>query len=308
MTRFGLSAVVVAVALLSWAGIANAVDAVDVFDAVEHGYADNDGVKIHYASLGEGPVIVMIHGFPDFWYSWRNQMAALSSDYKCVAVDLRGYNKSDQPKGVENYDMKLVISDIAAVIKSLGLEKAIVMGHDWGGMVAWQFALNYPGMCEKLVICNLPHPRGLARELAHNEQQQKNSQYARNFQKEGAHENMSAEGLAGMAAGKDPIVRKRYIEAFSNSDFEAMLAYYKQNYPREPYQEDTSPVVKTEMPVLMFHGLNDFALLAPALNNTWDWMGKHLTIVTVPGAGHWVQHDAADLVSNMTKLWLQLDE
>ena len=308
MKRFGLRVALVMALVMGVAGVAAAVDAVDVFDQVEHGYADNNGVKIHYASLGEGPVIVMIHGFPDFWYSWRNQMAALSSDYKCVAVDLRGYNKSDKPKGVESYDMKHVVSDIAAVVKSLGEEKVIVMGHDWGGMVAWQFALNVPEMCEKLIICNLPHPRGLARELAHNEQQQKNSQYARNFQKEGAHEGMTAEGLAGMAAGQDPTVRKRYLDAFNNSDFEAMLAYYKQNYPREPYEEDTSPVVKTEMPVLIFHGLNDFALLAPALNNTWDWMGKHLTIVTIPGAGHWVQHDAAEHVSNMTRLWLQLNE
>lgn len=308
MKRIRLSVAVLAAALMSWANVAAAVDAVDLFDDVEHGYADNDGVKIHYASLGEGPVILMIHGFPDFWYSWRNQMAALSNDYKCVAVDMRGYNKSGQPKGIENYEMKFLVSDIAAVVKSLGEEKVIIMGHDWGGMVAWSFALTEPEMCEKLIICNLPHPRGLARELAKNEQQAKNSAYARRFQTDGSHKGMTAKMLAGAAGGKDPKVRERYVEAFSNSDIEAMLAYYKMNYPREPYQEDPSPVVKTEMPVLIFHGLNDTALLAPALNNTWDWMGKHLTIVTVPGSGHWVQHDAADLVSNMTRLWLQLEE
>jgi len=308
MKRTKLSATILAATLMFAVGSAGALDAVDVFDQVDHGFADNDGVKIHYASLGEGPVIIMIHGFPDFWYSWRNQMAALSSDYKCVAVDQRGYNKSGQPKGIENYEMKLLVSDIAAVVKSLGEEKVIIMGHDWGGMVSWQFALTHPDLCEKLIICNLPHPRGLSRELAKNEQQAKNSAYARNFQKEGAHKSMTGEMLAGAAGGKDPAVRKRYVDAFNNSDIEAMLAYYKMNYPREPYTEDTSPIVKTEMPVLVFHGLGDTALLAPALNNTWDWMGKHLTMVTVPDAGHWVQHDAADLVSNMTRLWLQLEE
>jgi len=305
MNPIRLGATVIVAAILSGVGIASADD---VFDKVEHGFANNDGVKIHYASLGEGPVIIMIHGFPDFWYSWRNQMAALSSDYKCVAVDQRGYNKSGQPKGIENYEMKYLVSDIAAVVKSLGEEKVIIMGHDWGGMVAWQFAMSHPELCEKLIILNLPHPRGLSRELAKNEQQAKNSAYARNFQKEGAHKSMTGQMLAGAAGGKDPEVRERYVEAFNNSDIEAMLAYYKMNYPREPYQEDTSPVVKTEMPVLIFHGLGDTALLAPALNNTWDWMGKHLTLVTVPGSGHWVQHDAADLVSNMTRLWLQLEE
>ena len=91
----------------------------DVFDRVKHGYATSDnGVKIHYASLGEGPLVVMIHGFPDFWYTWRHQMAALSSRYQVVAIDQRGYNLSDKPKGVENYDLKLLVGDVAAVIRS----------------------------------------------------------------------------------------------------------------------------------------------------------------------------------------------
>src|SRR5436190_11686247 len=146
----------------------------DVFDRVTHGYAvSGDGVKIHYASLGQGPLVVMIHGFPDFWYTWRHQMAALSKNFQVVAIDQRGYNLSDKPKGVENYDMRLLVGDVAAVIKSLGQEKAIVVGHDWGGMVAWQLALNVPQMVDRLIILNLPHPRGLSRELANNPAQQK---------------------------------------------------------------------------------------------------------------------------------------
>src|SRR5580704_1858145 len=151
---------------------------------VKHGYADSNGVKIHYASLGTGPLIVMIHGFPDFWYTWRDQMEALSDNYQCVAIDQRGYNLSDKPKGVENYDIHFLVADVAAVIKSLGRDKAILVGHDWGGMVAWNFALANPRMTDKLIILNLPHPRGLMRELAHDPQQQKNSQYARNFQQQ----------------------------------------------------------------------------------------------------------------------------
>src|SRR5437773_6362752 len=99
---------------------------------VEHGYADSNGVKIHYASLGKGPLIVMIHGFPDFWYTWRDQMEALSANYRVVAIDQRGYNLSDKPKGVENYDIRLLVGDVAAVIKHLGRDKAIIVGHDWG--------------------------------------------------------------------------------------------------------------------------------------------------------------------------------
>jgi pimeloyl-ACP methyl ester carboxylesterase len=274
----------------------------DLEDRVEHGYATNNGVKIHYASLGKGPLIVMIHGFPDYWYTWRDQMEGLSANYQVVAIDQRGYNLSDKPKGVENYSIQLLVSDVAAVIKQVGRDRAIIVGHDWGGIVAWTLAMMRPDLVEKLIILNLPHPRGLNRELATNPQQQKNSQYARNFQQEGAEKNLTAESLAFWV--KDAEVKKKYVEAFKRSDFEAMLNYYKRNYPREPYTLDTSPVVKVKMPVLMIHGLNDTALLAPALNNTWEWLEKDLTLVTIPGASHFVQQDASDLVTRSIKMWL----
>jgi len=258
-------------------------------------------VKIHYASLGKGPLMVMIHGFPDFWYTWRDQMAELSREYQTVAIDQRGYNLSDKPAGVDNYDMSLLVGDVAAVIRHLGREKAVIVGHDWGGAVAWQFATHLPQLTEKLIILNLPHPRGLRRELANSPQQQKNSQYARNFQQEGAHLKLTAEGLGGWV--KDPQAKQKYVEAFRRSDFEAMLNYYKKNYPRGS-SEDTSPLVKVKAPVLMIHGLNDQALLPGALNNTWDWLEKDLTLVTIPGAGHFVQQDASDLVTRSMKMWL----
>ena len=276
----------------------------DVFDRVKHGFADSDGVKIHYASLGQGPLVVMIHGFPDFWYSWRHQMNALSGDYRVVAIDQRGYNRSDKPKGQANYDLGLLVDDVKAVVEHLEAEQAVIVGHDWGGFVAWGFATKYPDMTDQLIICNLPHPRGLARERALSNEQKRNSAYARRFQQPGAHRMLSAQGLARRI--QDPKVRLRYIEAFERSDFEAMLHYYKQNYGEPPYLEDTSPVVKVKPPVLMFHGLNDQALMSGALNDTWKWLEKDLTLITIPGVGHWVQEEAAEQVSGMMKAWLQL--
>jgi pimeloyl-ACP methyl ester carboxylesterase len=270
---------------------------------VTHGYATNDGVRIHYARLGQGPLVVMIHGFPDCWLTWRAQMPALAKNYEVVAIDQRGYNLSDRPKGVEHYDMKILVADVAAVIRARGRERAIVAGHDWGGMVAWTFAMTLPEMTEKLVILNLPHPRGLTRELANNPDQQKNSAYARRFQQEGAHTNLTAEGLTFWI--KDPAAKLRYVEAFRRSDFEAMLNYYKRNYPREPYVEDTSPLVKVQCPVLMIHGLKDKALGHAALNGNWQYVEKDLTLVTVPEADHWVQQDAADLVTRTIVGWLR---
>jgi pimeloyl-ACP methyl ester carboxylesterase len=274
----------------------------DIEKRVEHGYAENDGVKIHYASLGTGPLIVMIHGFPDFWYTWRHQMAALSEQFQTVAIDQRGYNLSDRPQGGENYRMRHLVSDVAAVIRHLGRERAIIMGHDWGGAVAWQFATHLPAQTEKLIVLNLPHLRNLSRELARNPQQQQNSQYARNFQQEGAHLQLTPEKLSQWVA--DPQARERYIEAFQRSDFEAMLHYYKQNYPRPPYEESSSPVVKVQASVLQIHGLEDKALLPGALNDTWEWLEQDYTLVTIPHAGHFVQQDAADLVTRTIRSWL----
>jgi pimeloyl-ACP methyl ester carboxylesterase len=265
-------------------------------------YAENGGVRIHYATAGRGPLVVLVHGFPDFWYTWRHQFSVLTNDYQLAAMDLRGYNLSDKPAGVENYDLKLVVEDVAAVVRHAGREKAIIIGHDWGGAVSWNFAMTHPEMTERLIILNLPHPRGFMHELATNPRQQANSSYARSFQKEGAHEKLTAEALSGWV--KDPEARAKYLEAFRRSNFESMLNYYKRNYPREPYAEPSAPFPKVACPVLMIHGLDDQALLAGALNNTWDWLGADLTLVTIPGAGHFVQHDATELVNRSIKSWL----
>jgi pimeloyl-ACP methyl ester carboxylesterase len=284
----------------------------DIFDRVKHGYAVSDGgVKIHYASLGEGPLVVMIHGFPDFWYSWRSQMDALSAQFQVVAIDQRGYNLSDKPKGVESYDMRLLVGDVAAVIRHLGRDRASIVGHDWGGMVAWQFAMNLPQMTENLVILNLPHPNGLLRELKSNPEQIKNSEYARAFQRLSPDDPtvffgqpMTSETLSSWV--KDPAARKRYAEAFARSDFDAMLNYYKRNYPRAAGAEAPAApsMAKVKAPVLMFHGLDDRALHSDGLSGTWNWVEKDLTLVTVPGAGHFIQQDASELVTSTMRWWL----
>ncbi|MCA9023841.1 MAG: alpha/beta hydrolase [Planctomycetaceae bacterium] len=268
----------------------------------EEGYADSNGVKIHYVTAGEGPLLVMIHGFPDYWYTWREQMPALAAHFKVVAIDQRGYNKSDQPGGVENYKVDKLVGDVAAVVKHFDAEKAVVVGHDWGGMVAWSCAMSMPDMVDRLVILNLPHPNGLMRELANNPDQQKASAYARSFQQEGAASALTAEALTFWV--KDADARAKYVEAFQQSSFEGMLNYYKANYPREPYTIPETSLPKVKCSVLMIHGLDDTALLPGALNDTWQWVEKDLTLVTVPGAGHFVQQDAAEFVTRTMVNWL----
>lgn len=271
---------------------------------VEHHYAENslDGTSIHYAAAGEGPLVVMLHGFPDYWYTWRHQMAALAGDYRVAAADLRGYNLSGKPKGIESYGMKLLLGDVTAVIENEGREDAVIVGHDWGGAIAWQFATRLPRMTRKLAVLNLPHPSGLTRELAENPEQRRASAYTRYFQEEDAHEALDAGRLSRWVS--DPAAREKYVAAFERSDFEAMLFYYKRHYPQEPYRALGPPETRVQAPVLLVHGLEDPYLFPGALNGTWEWVDGDLTLVTAPGAGHFVQQDAADLVSRTLGGWL----
>ena len=268
----------------------------------KHGFATSGDVRIHYVTRGTGPLVIMIHGFPDYWYTWRNQMPALAESFQVVAIDQRGFNESDQPVGVKNYTLDKLVGDVKSVIEHFEREQAIVIGHDWGGMVAWQFAMKHPEMTERLVILNLPHPNGLLRELANNPEQQQNSAYARFFQTDAAASLVKPESLVDWV--KDPAARQKHLAALQRSSMEGMLNYYKANYPREPYAAPTNEGPKVKCPVLMIHGLKDKALLPGALNDTWKWLEKDLTLVTIPDADHFVQHDAAEKVTSTMVKWL----
>jgi epoxide hydrolase 4 len=300
----------------------------NLIESVKHGYVDNEGVKIHYAALGSGPLMIMIHGFPDYWYTWRYQMEILSKRYHCVAIDTRGYNLSDKPKGPDAYSMALLVSDVAAVIRHFGQEKAVVVGHDWGGAIAWALAITRPDLLERLIILNVAHPLALAREILNNPEQMKSSQYAWDFQAPEAHKSLvkifqdnhllseyqnQLGALSGLSDAellslwvRDPEARKQYIEAFEQSDVESMLNYYKKNYPKKEFLISKGPLhlPKIKVPVLVVFGLKDKAILPSTLNNTWEFLEQDLTLVTIPDAGHFVQQDAADLVTRTMKMWL----
>ena len=273
-------------------------------ESARHGFAASEDIKIHYVTMGEGPLVIMLHGFPDYWYTWRKQMPELARYFQVVAIDQRGYNKSGQPEGVDNYSMDKLVSDVEAVVKHFGRTKATIVGHDWGGAVAWSFAMSRPEMIERLVILNLPHFNGLRRELANNPAQREASAYARRYQTEEAASQLTAEGLTFWV--KERQAKEKYIEAFRRSSFEGMLNYYKANYPREPYDQPEDEYPKINCSVLMIHGLKDEALLAGALNDTWEWLANDLTLVTLPDAGHFVQQDAAAAVTRTIVSWMIL--
>lgn len=295
----------VVVVLLCTTTYANASTVDELFENITEGYVNSDGVKIHYATAGEGPLVLFIHGFPDLWYTWRHQMAALMDDYQVVAMSQRGYNLSDKPKGKENYDFKYLVADVEAVVNHFPQKKANVVGHDWGGSVSWKFTMTHPELVENLIICNRPHPRGRNRELATNNAHKEASVYVRRFASEPGDMGFTAEAMARRYKD-DPKLYKRYLEGFQHSSFEAMTDYYRQNYPDPPYLVDEGPPTPVTVPVLMFHGLDDRALGHEALNHMWEWLDKDLTLVTLPGVGHNSHLDSSEFVSGMMKNWLDL--
>jgi pimeloyl-ACP methyl ester carboxylesterase len=271
-------------------------------------YAETRGVRIHYAVEGQGPLVVLIHGFPDYWATWKPLMAELNNaGYRTAALDLRGYNLSDKPQGVAAYAMPNLVGDVAAVIAAEGQPKAVVIGHDWGAAIAWQVAFTRPDLVDKLVIMSVPHPAGMARELATNKAQQEGSNYARAFQKEGSEKALTAEGLAGWV--KDPAEKPGYVAAFRRSDFAAMMNYYRANYPRGAGADVQAPAgaavaQRVKVPTLVIHGMKDTALNAAGHAGTWDYVDADTTILMVPTAGHFVQHDAEALVDVTVRDWL----
>ena len=271
-------------------------------DPEDH-YAVNGKVKIHYVAEGSGPLVVMLHGFPGWWYTWAPMMGALKDKYRVVALDMRGYNLSDKPKAVDAYKFPELVGDVDAVIKAEGKPSAIVVGHDWGGAVAWQVALTRPDLVNHLIILSTPHPAGLARELAINPAQQKNSQYARDFQKPGSEKNLTAESLAQGVPEPD---RAKYVEAYKRSSFTGMMNYYRANYPSETGAAVQAPASfpKIKAPVLIIHGEKDTSLLAAGHNSTWEQVDADTTILMIPNAGHFVQYDALPMVNRTVRDWL----
>src|SRR5579859_6416310 len=141
-----------------------------------------NGIRLHYVEAGAGPLVVLLHGFPEFWYSWRYQIPALAAaGFRVVAPDMRGYNTSEKPPGVKSYTVDLLAADVAALIRAAGADRAAVAGHDWGGAVAWATALLYPDLLSRLIVLNAPHPAAFLREL-HTLNQLRRSSYIALFQ------------------------------------------------------------------------------------------------------------------------------
>jgi pimeloyl-ACP methyl ester carboxylesterase len=275
----------------------------DVWEEVTHHFADNNGTRIHYVSLGEGDPVVFVHGFPDFWYSWRYQMAALSPHFRTIAIDNRGYNESDKPRGVEQYAMDHLMEDVKAVIDDIGAEKVNLVGHDWGGVIAWMFTMHHQALVERLTILNLTHPRGYASVVSNPTPEQKsNVAYAHRFAASPTNDEPVPQRVLDAPRGGDE-VDERYRHALGQSYWDGMTNYYRANYGGLADQ-DNNNLPDITCPVLQFHGLKDSAVDKDGLRDTWNWITADYTLVTNSRVGHFIQWESPELVSNTMKWWL----
>ncbi len=266
-----------------------------------------NGIRMHYVTQGTGPLIVLLHGFPEFWYSWRFQIPFLAdAGYTVVAPDLRGYNGTDKPR--TGYQVSNLLRDIEGLVKGLGYEQAVIVGHDWGGALAWSFAMRYPQMTQRLIVMNAPHPAAFSRELRTAKQLRK-SWYMFAFQLPWLPEYfLGRNGAAAIgdaiyqaAAQKSafpPDVLARYREAMSKPGaLRGGLSYYRALFhnPLSFLGATTTDTVITT-PTLLIWGEQDVALDIALTSGLEHWV-PNIQVRRIPDSGHWVQQEKPELVN-----------
>jgi pimeloyl-ACP methyl ester carboxylesterase len=266
-----------------------------------------DGLRLHAVVAGpaDGPLAVLLHGFPECWISWQHQIAPLvQAGYRVVVPDQRGYNLSDKPAGVHSYATDHLTADVRALVHAFGRERTLIIGHDWGGIVAWRFAMDHPEMVEKLVVMNAPHPAAFARELRSSWSQRLKSWYAAFFQIPWLPETLL--NLAPLASARLFFRRTAVREgAFSEADLlvmatamaqpggmRSMINWYRAAL-RYPSARENQVV---EAPTLLVWAEDDVALGKPLTYGLDEWVSD-LTLHYIPGCGHWVQNEAPDEVN-----------
>jgi pimeloyl-ACP methyl ester carboxylesterase len=275
---------------------------------LKHGDADvGGGVLLHYVEAGEGPLVVLLHGFPEFWYSWRRQIPVLAqAGFHVVAPDMRGYDLSDKPQGWRAYDAGLLADDIAGLIRSFGEKDAYVVGHDWGAAVAYTVAMSHPEVVRRLAILNVPHTARML-EGFRTLRQLRKSWYMFFFQ---------IPKLPEYLIGRDDFsfakrsLRSDSKDAFSDEDLEryveawaqpgaltGMINYYRAALRRSP-RKTLAQMRPIEAQTMVIWGMRDRHLGSELAEPASEWV-PNLRMERIPEATHWVQHDAPERVNEL---------
>lgn len=274
--------------------------------SVTHRYADLGDVRLHFVEAGTGPLVVLLHGFPEFWYSWRKQIPVLAERFTVVAPDMRGYNETEKPRW--GYELDVLVNDVGALIRELGFEKAVIVGHDWGGVIAWALAIAYPQWVKRLIVLNAPHPSALSEAFGKNWRQMARSWYIGFFQLPWLPELALS---AGNYMGIEQMFRGAAVnpETFSDED----IRRYKEaigkpgaltaglNYYRALIQNGTRGLfrgtgMRVLAPTLLIWGEQDVAL-GKELTYGMERFVPNLQIVYLPNCSHWVQQECPEALN-----------
>jgi pimeloyl-ACP methyl ester carboxylesterase len=281
----------------------------------QHGSAHINGVRLHYVTQGEGKLLVLLHGFPEFWYSWRHQIPELAKHFRVVAPDLRGYNESDKPVGVANYRIDTLTADVMGLIRAFGEEKAVIVGHDWGGGVAWAFAAGYPQATERLIVMNCPHPGPFQKHLRSNRRQLRRSWYMFFFQIPWLPElglrlnarRFVEQAFRGMAIRKEAFPDeelKKYAEAIRKPGAAtAAVNYYRAAF-RDAVRKGERQFAKITCPTLLIWGEEDIALGKELTYDMEQYFTDRFEIKYIPQCSHWVQQEQPELVNQYMREFL----
>jgi len=277
-------------------------------------YAQIGGVKLHYATAGNGEkLVILLHGFPEFWYSWRHQLIALSDEYTVVAPDMRGYNLSDKPPRVEDYEIDNLVDDVCGLIRHFGREQAAVVGHDWGASVAWAVALKNPEYVWKL--CAMQVPPMAVWKKNQTFKQFLASWYLFFFQIPRLPEWLiSRNDYAVLANGlRNGTVEKGIFTSEEIAEYKktwrepraltSALNYYRANilkrlFGKRPTEE------KIKVPTLFIYGEKDSAILPETVAGVGEYVDAPYSEIRIPDSSHWVQQEAAEIVTDSLREFL----
>jgi len=276
-------------------------------DGVREGYADIGEVRLHYIEAGDGPLIVLLHGFPEFWYAWRRQITALAAQgFRVVAPDMRGYNLSSRPEEVHAYGSEKLGRDVRDLIHERGAESAMLVGHDWGGSVAWITAMNHPEVVQRMAILNAAHPRKLAQGL-HHPSQLRRSWYFFFFDLPDVPESVVHANrwhffrhfLRDASPAFTPQEIDRYIEAWSQPGAATGMINYYRSSVRTPPKHAEAAIQPVEAPTLVIWGDKDRYLGPELAEPDPEDVPNLARVERLADASHWVHHDEADRVTQL---------
>jgi len=276
--------------------------------SLTHNYTHVNGIRLHYVEAGKGPVVVLLHGFPEFWYSWRKQIPALAEHYRVIVPDMRGYNLSDKPKGVEHYKPSILTGDIRQFILRITDGRATLIAHDWGGAIALKLAEQHPELLNKLIIMNTAHPRQLLKTFLTNATQLKKSWYMFFFQLPRVPEHYIGKDLRaffekafrGLAhrpeAFTDEDIR-HYVDVFSQPyALTAAIHYYRAAFREAPSQL-LAPSNQIQADTLAIWGEDDHALDPVLLKRMRNHFANRFEVHMIQNCSHWVQQEYPDEIN-----------